>query len=265
MPRKTLEAQAAVLDELIQQSRDELPTLDEVESQLAKLIAGIDRLELESSQVAESVDRIRSRADELRAREVASASRLLVVEELLERFALLEQSYRSDLSRLGLISDGGDLLSQMPLVRCPICGQELGDEIEHGHDFPEPDFQAIREGAAEEARKVSVLLLDLQSTAGSLRDERTELRETLSSLRSELERESGILGRRLEPRFGKLADNLRGAYTARQSLAEKRTALLQRATLIERRHEPMRQLDKGDCAPRFDPVERSVYATLVGV
>ena len=70
---------------------------------------------------------------------------------LLNRFELLNSHYRSDLNRLGSLSEAANKLSQFPEVACPICGTE-GMTISEFN--AEVDVNAVRAACQEEIRKI---------------------------------------------------------------------------------------------------------------
>lgn len=237
-PRAVLEAKAAVLDELIEASRDPgQEDLAALRDRLAKIKNALYGLEERATTSAEAVDVMRQRVDELRFEFGRNQSRLIVVRELLTRFDLLSRSYSSDLDRLQLVADGADLLSQLPLVTCPVCGSPLGQEEErHGHTTPDLDREAVLVAAEREATKIRALQHDLSSAYGDLEEERVRREAQGAEIRQRMEDEEADLATRLEPGMTRLSSELLRNRSEEQEIRIRIAEAERRSDLISRRH-----------------------------
>lgn len=97
-------------------------------------------------------------------------SQLVAIDELLTRYALLDERYASDLERLDFIAEGVHYFDGLQEVHCPLCDQVMGA----GHQHLElGDVQA---SARAEAAKILGYRADLAAATSSVQDIR-QLRE----------------------------------------------------------------------------------------
>ncbi|WP_142266352.1 ATP-binding protein [Streptomyces sp. SLBN-115] len=137
--------------------------------------------------------RMRS-AEELSATE----SRLAEVGDLVSRFGLLEEQYRSDLARLEMVTEAGSLLGYFRVGTCVFCGAE--PEHQHpGHG--EQETTQLHLAVQNETAKTNALLADLLPT---IEDLRTQF-DALSTRRSSLLQETARLDEEIAATEGKLA------------------------------------------------------------
>ncbi|WP_406129046.1 hypothetical protein OHQ89_46340 [Streptomyces canus] len=101
------------------------------------------------------------------AEELATVeARLSEVGELVSRFTLLEEQYRSDLARLVMVTEAGSLLGYFRVGTCVFCGAE--PEHQHaGHE--EQETTQFHAAVQNETVKTSALLADLLPTIEDLR------------------------------------------------------------------------------------------------
>ncbi|NQT93998.1 MAG: hypothetical protein HQ559_14650, partial [Lentisphaerae bacterium] len=170
-------------------------------------------------------------------------SRVNVLCELQERFALLDAQYTSDLGRLESIAEAGVRLGQLHEERCPICGAlSKHHDSEHQHPDVSPDQVACACNA--EAAKIRVLLEDLQGTRATNAAEIERLREKREATQSELDAHIAEIRENLRPRVREALarfresqgsrDDVRAAillFERRESLEELLSALETEATM----------------------------------
>ncbi|MFE5613968.1 hypothetical protein ACFQ69_03145 [Streptomyces sp. NPDC056470] len=109
-------------------------------------------------------------------------NRLAEVTDLLTRFRLLEQQYRSDLERLETVSEVGSLLGFFRLGTCVFCGAET--EHQHpGHSVEETT--QLQQAVQAETGKTTNLLTDLLPTITELDTQLATLRRRHESLRAQ--------------------------------------------------------------------------------
>ncbi|MEJ8658839.1 hypothetical protein [Streptomyces sp. MS1.AVA.4] len=101
------------------------------------------------------------------AEELATVeARLAEVGDLVSRFGLLEEQYRSDLARLVMVTEAGSLLGYFRVGTCVFCGAEP----EHQHpSHGEQETTQFHAAVQNETAKTSALLADLLPTIEDLR------------------------------------------------------------------------------------------------
>lgn len=174
-----IEGQILILDELIADYESDLKELtdapaEELNEQLGKLEASIT-----ASQQAMSAERAVFDAQERARHESWQVWKSIQAREaeisgLKERFALLDQSYASDLQRLESIAEAGAYFVALPQGRCPLCGAPAGD---HRHDgVPhDGDIESLRAACNSEIAKIRHLRVELAQAVFDLDTERGTL------------------------------------------------------------------------------------------
>lgn len=225
-----LEAKIALLDQLIAEYEGELgeltPDPADLGAQLerldASLVASAQALQIQRSAFEEQ-ERIRQAAwqtrDDIRSRHEE-------VLALLERFALLDQHYGSDLDRLEAVSEAGFFFVALDTGRCPLCGAPAGD---HHHDGVQPDgdIEATRTACAQEIAKILQLRAELALTVSGLQSERQQLRERFDSARAAYRTADALVREALTPAIS-------AARAEHTSLLETRAGVRQAIALVER-------------------------------
>src|SRR5690606_11010280 len=133
----------------------------------------------------------------------AAKSRLLVVGELLSRFALLRQSYGTDLERLDFIAEGHHYLAQLAVVSCPACNRPLeGDGTTHAFcERGTPAAEDIQAACAREAAKIRTHLRDLGRAVEDLERERGDLTRSIADGTTRYQAAEERMQRVLRPRL----------------------------------------------------------------
>ncbi len=225
-----LEAQIALLDQLIADYERELggSTQDPagLDGQLERLSASIIQSERALSierSAFEQQERQRRAAWQTRDEGLA---RQAEIAGLLERFALLNEHYGSDLDRLEAVSEAGFFFVALDAGTCPLCGAPAGD---HRHDgVPhDGDIVALRAACDREIAKIRQLQAELTQAVGDLNAEEAELRTRLEAARLAF-READALVRET------LAPALSAARAENSRLLETRSEVRQALSLVER-------------------------------
>lgn len=267
-------AQADLLDGLLgpAPAPDAPPLLDRTE--LAR------RRDALQAHIQEITDRVAAggraidaaRAESAAALEdvVAGRSRLIVVGELLSRFALLRRSYGTDLQRLEFIAEGHHYFSQLSAVVCPACSRPL-DEGTAGHPFCEQGTSLagdVQAACMREASNIRVHLRDLEAAVSDLEAERATLQARIRSGSERYRRLEQQVQSELRPRLGEAAEELREAVGARHHVVQLEAALDHRTRLLEKKLEIERllqELASVEQAPgRTDEVPYQAFADTVG-
>jgi hypothetical protein len=148
---------------------------------------------------------------------------------LRQRFALLQRQYESDLARLEMIAEAGNLLGYFRRGTCVFCGAEPSSQ--HLNMECEGDSTRFGLSVDSETRKTQDLLSDLRVTIASL-DARTEALRTsmIATRRDALALQKGIeeLDAKVNPEKGDLRELL-----DKRSEIEKHLALYEQVQTFE--------------------------------
>ena len=117
---------------------------------------------------------------------------------MLERFALLNEHYGSDLDRLEAVSEAGFFFVALDAGVCPLCGAPAGD---HRHDgVPhDGDIAALRAACDREITKIRQLQTELTQAVGDLNAEGAELRSRLEAARLAFRNADALVRETLTP------------------------------------------------------------------
>lgn len=185
--RRVNRGQITLLDQLVIDLYAKLES-DESErdlrDRLARVKTAIDSQNI-ALRAADEGHREAVRERMMHARRLAGLDeRLAEVSDLLGRFSLLEDQYRSDLERLVMVNEAGSILGYFRVGTCVFCGAD--PEHQHpGHSQQEATQLHIAVQA--EAAKTTALLTDLVPTIADLAREQEELARTWQSVKADLE------------------------------------------------------------------------------
>ena len=156
---------------------------EEINDQLARLDESIRAQNEALEAVQKALDAVLERrgvaAGELRNRK----ARIAEIDELVERFKLLDSHYQTDLDRLAAIRESGSLFVHLEQQPCPLCGALPGDQ--HLASECEGNTEAVVQAADAEMVKINRLRHELIDTITSLTTERRELQESLAEFDNE--------------------------------------------------------------------------------
>lgn len=229
------EGKVEILNTLLQRTGEQLAKL-KVNSEPKFLTEGLTLIEsqfqLTSAELARHQEEVaaleeRRRVAWVELRQVQSKADVLL--ELHSRFELLQKQYISDLRRLDAVAEAGVRLGQMKEERCPVCGaRPEHHDSTHRKRHASPEDVAV--ACEAEAKKLNVLLSDLESTLAANAVEISSLNIALTERQAVLNAISNELQTRLQPRLQQVLQTLK----ERQELRE----VYRRAVeLNERRHE----------------------------
>lgn len=157
-------ARLALMEELLGQVElrlrgdDEHPLApDDLKSTIERLDASIQNL---SGAVAEDREKQvhlqHERSQQLNVVQ-RSETQIIAIDEMLNRYRLLDERYESDLKRLDFLSEGAHFFSALEDAQCPVCGQVMS--VEHRHHL---DASANTSGLYEAARAEAAKILGLR-------------------------------------------------------------------------------------------------------
>lgn len=200
------DAKLQLLDQLLKDHRDRLKNLTdspaELSEQLEKIEASLREHTEQLNATEAEFQQAAARRRELRTRLEESRDRRTEVDALLERFALLDRHYSSDVGRLHAIEEGGTLFSLLGAASCPLCGAEPA----HHRANAECDgnIDAVVLAARKEIAKIQVLRAELAVTVSDLERERSSFDRRVPRLLRELEEISGSVERLISPKLSRL-------------------------------------------------------------
>lgn len=170
-------AKDEVVGQLLAKARSQVekqPNAAELHAQLARLKATIGAAGDEIDGATRARVTAAQRLAGLLSARTEVQGRAHEIEGLISRFALLAQQYDSDLARLEMVSEAGNLLGYYLSATCPFCGAEP----EHQHSNLEYDTQttAFAAAIASEFSKTEALRGDLQRAIQDLKSDADRLR-----------------------------------------------------------------------------------------
>lgn len=237
--RAEIEGQLVVIDELIADYDADLKELTEAPAE--ELSSQLDRLEssIATSERAMSSERAAFEAQEQERRDAWRAaeqfqSRSAEIAGLKERFALLDQSYASDLQRLESISEAGAYFVSLPQGRCPLCGAPAGDHRHEGvpHDA---DIDELRAGCDVEIAKIRQLQFELAEAVADLDGERQALGSGARDARLRFDAADALVRETLAPALSAARRQVDELYSTRAEVRRALGLVDRIATLMVRR------------------------------
>ena len=200
--RRVQRGKITLIDQLVVDLATKISTPGNAEA-LRRLLTRLDTSVREAtrSHHAESEHQAAAIAarTQLNEDEARLAARLSEISDLLGRFDLLQRQYESDLARLAMVSEAGNLLGYFQTGPCVFCGAEPEHQTPH-HGLTETT--QLQQAVQAEDHKTRVLLADLRLTITDLDGQRAELAGEIADIRAqEASAEATIVGiaRRLEP------------------------------------------------------------------
>lgn len=192
-------------------------------SQFEDARAGVVSLERSQAELAKELREIQSKN--------------LVVNGLKQRFELLEEHYKSDLNRLALIEESGNLLDSFPAQTCPVCGS---DPMHHRPDECDKAFSVsfVRDAARAEIEKIGGLKRNLEVELRELQSEAIENSNRIDAINERLKEVESTITSELMPRVKVTSDVLNAQISLRdrllraQAVAEQLNALRRRKTSL---------------------------------
>jgi hypothetical protein len=188
--RRTIgRAKGEVVDQLLDEAREKVkksPDVEQLHAQLANLNATIRA----AGENIDAATRARVTAAQrlagLQAARTEVQGRAREIGALSSRFDLLTQQYDSDLARLEMVSEAGNLLGYFSPETCPFCGAESEHQhlnLEYGTDTTAFAVVVAGERAKTEALRgdLQQAIEDLRTEAGRLRTRELELVEAIAA------------------------------------------------------------------------------------
>ncbi|WP_058041887.1 ATP-binding protein [Streptomyces roseifaciens] len=190
-------------------SRDQSPA--ELREQLALLEGTLEDMARSLARESEQQARAVAARAQLAQTDAELETRLGEVLDLLGRFDILRQQYESDLARLEMVSEAGNLLGYFQVGRCVFCGADPEHQhAQHGNQ----ETTQLHEAVVVESTKTHSLLADLLLTLSDLEAQRDELIERRNALTRQAGEADSVLAQ-IEARLAPLNEELQAVVAER--------------------------------------------------
>ncbi|WP_049568214.1 hypothetical protein [Streptomyces sp. SBT349] len=248
--RRVHKGQINLLDQLVIDLAAKLDTQEnerELRDRLARVRTAIDT----QSTALRAADEDHREAVQERmayARQLAGLDeRMAEVSDLLGRFNLLEEQYRSDLERLVMVNEASSILGYFRVGTCVFCGAD--PEHQHpGHS--QQEATQLHTAVRAEAAKTTALLTDLLPTISDLAREQEALTRTWQVTKDNLETTDELIAE-AEGRLAPLREGLQELLDARSEV-ERGLELHTRISELENKRS---RLDGEGAVPATRPAE----------
>ena len=157
---------------------------DELQEQLGKLEESIDREQSLLNESDFTYLNVKSSQNQLLERLQSAQERQVEVDELLNRFQLLDEHYNSDLQRLKGIREAGALVATLENQTCPLCGTPADQQ--HKDSTCDGNIETVVKSVDAEREKIYTLMNGLATTVSKLRSEKVGFNETVSIIEQRL-------------------------------------------------------------------------------
>lgn len=191
------------------------------EARVAELLEANDQ---RTTAVAELNNTRREQWGALKARQ----ARLEAVDQLLFRFGLLKEHYKSDVDRLTFVAEGEFLLSQLSEVKCPLCQSQMSAPLDDAVPVATRAI-TIQQSCLAERHKIERSIADLEITTSSLVEERRQLTEEITGIQQRIREAERAINSELQPAIAASNKEMEQLNQVRQraALAEALRARLQ--------------------------------------
>jgi len=239
------DAQLRLLDQLLDDYREKLKELTktpaELEKQLEKIEGSLRQHMAQLNATEGEFQQAAARRRELRKKLEESRDRRNEVDALLERFALLDRHYASDLDRLRAIEEGGTLFNVLGSSNCPLCGAEPAHH--RANADCDGNIDAVVEAARKEIAKIEVLRGELVVTVKDLRRESASFDRRMPAVAAELGEIATSVDGLISPKLAKLRASY-SEFTDKRGEVREALALFATVQDIERRKAELEATDE---------------------
>ncbi|MCK2005125.1 AAA family ATPase [[Brevibacterium] frigoritolerans] len=203
-----LEGQIELLERLIyeeEKSLFEFPVVDvfleiDIESEMQEMQEELQDINTEIIEQTSIRRNLWNKIEEDKSKYIAAS-------ELLTRFNLLEEQYKSDLKRLSFVREGNYYFSQLNLSVCPYCNQRVEDTHEKVCAPLDNDVNLSKSIEAE-INKINIQIKDLESTIKETTLEQSELLEEIERNKEKYESILMRINQKLEPKETNLKEKI---------------------------------------------------------
>ncbi|MET4296560.1 TolA-binding protein [Bradyrhizobium sp. LB8.2] len=209
--------QLELLDQLIAEQQAQIRELSGPPKELEDQDSRLEKtLQSRAAQLATTETQYReasAKRRDFRKRRQDAEERLAEIQVLLERFALLQRHYGSDVERLEGIEEAGTLFSSLSDGACPLCGAEPAHQ--HKGEACEGNPEEVVLAAQAELGKIALLEDDLSKTIDQLKKESRSLERRLPTLEGNIAELSTFIESQISP-------NLRSMRQSYSEIADKK-------------------------------------------
>lgn len=227
---------------------------DDLSNEIDKLMGVLSDNSKEINLRMEQKNRLWNQEQEIK-------TRILMLEELQERFKLLEKSYLSDLDRLQFLIEGDHFISQLYDSNCPICDNPITlDKVEHDHKF---HLENLQIACREESHKLDAQLSDLRATLNTLQMEYNEKDQEVKFLKQQIGEIETFIIEELKPVAVLTKEHLERLLHVRQIFQEIEMNERRIADYQAKQLEIMRELSKKNQRAKFvNEITKEIYNDL---
>lgn len=231
--KKLSGAKVDVLERLIEAIEAQTGNLAEpadLRAQLARLDAAVEEHARAVSGVSEERSRVLEASRAVQTELARFRTEIGDAVALRSRFELLQRQYESDLERLAMVGEAGNLLGYFRSGVCVFCGAE--PQHQHYNEACEGESTSFGASVEAERRRTSALRTDLLATLADVGTRLAELRALADGCRAQAEDLAGDL-RRLDGEVSPLHHDLTALVNARGE-AERSLSLYEQLATLER-------------------------------
>lgn len=187
-----IQAKLALVEQWLGPVEDRLESRDEASEETESIFRLDEVIENLSLSLSNNESKINTLQDKKRVaikQKQYSESQLIAIGELLGRYSLLEQRYKSDLDRLDFISEGSHYFNSLQSARCPCCGQDISElhQCDREDDGNMLGTDIVYKAARAEAAKIQGLQRDLHLAITDLKTRHNNRKNEIIIATSELE------------------------------------------------------------------------------
>lgn len=196
-----------------------------IEEELEKLQSFLELMEGKISETSQQRKEVYDRHSQLGVRRNE-------INELQERFRLLDAQYTNDIKRLVAIEESGQFFVLQEPMACPLCGAAPEGQ---NHDAAcDGNVAAVTQAAAAEIAKIRTLQAELHSTVDALTKERSEVIGERKSLEDRWNQYQKQMETALSPDFADVRKK-RDVLIERRSTVQQAIALHKRIKVLKSR------------------------------
>lgn len=196
-----LNAQLALVSELLSNKERELEKLNSPTQNIEGYLSKLNDLILQGTKAVavlqKNIDALDEKRGTCRNTLLGTTGRREFLTNLIGRFNLLAEHYKSDRLRLEATLEAGELISGVSANVCVKCGQSLPKEPDG--KMPK-NLSVLRAACESEIKKVATLETDLEKTLTTLTQEDVELGKQEIEVRREYDEISKMVENALKPK-----------------------------------------------------------------
>ncbi|MCH4538760.1 hypothetical protein, partial [Ochrobactrum sp. A-1] len=225
---------------------------DNPDDTVEKVEATINAISQEMSQTSERRNQLLKHLQSETAELQRAETQVIAITEVLSRYKLLAERYRSDLARLDFIAEGAHYFTGLQEVHCPLCDQPMSPG--HAHMAEENSIN-VYEGARAEAAKIKALDVDLGETISTLEARLADWRKGEAESRTLIRGYENQIDQALTPTLANLSSRLEKLIARRVALESVRSDRDQLQSLQLMKEEIERTTTgKGTSTPKWEPL-----------